>query len=100
MCAGIALFLVLHFSNLSWSYGNLSVISGFHVWRADAQSGPYAIVAAVQGPPTTRYIDHAVQPNHTYFYKVTAYDKTGDSAFSNGVMCQIPAQGVVSCPRF
>jgi len=61
--------------DLSWK-DNARVENGFYVYRRTTGSHrPIAIV----GPNTTSYSDSSLNPGTTYWYKVAAYNDTGES---------------------
>jgi fibronectin type 3 domain-containing protein len=67
-------------------------VAGYRVRRApNADAQP--VVLAVTPPDQTRYVDTSVEPGHTYFYVVTAFDFAGrESAPSNKVSVTIPSR--------
>jgi fibronectin type 3 domain-containing protein len=66
-----------------------ALIVGYNVYRKSKEDSGYARIATrVQGPP---YEDTHVTSGHTYFYAVTAVDKTGrESRLSENIQAKIP----------
>ena len=67
---------------LTWaaSTDNVGVV-GYRVWRSRTSSGSFTQVASVSG---RSYLNTGLSSGVTYYYKVQAYDATGNiSAFSN-----------------
>jgi hypothetical protein len=67
--------------NLSWS-DNSSDESGFKIERKTGASGTYAQVATTNADSIT-YSDTGLSPGTTYYYRVRAYNASGDSTYSN-----------------
>lgn len=57
---------------------------GYDVYRATGRSGPFEKVNK-KPVRSSRYVDHKLQDDTTYYYKVTAIDKNGESAASETV---------------
>jgi len=63
--------------------------SGFKVYRALAESGPFTSIANVK---TSEYLDQGLEKKKAYYYKVRAYDERGlQSGFSAVVRCETEA---------
>ncbi len=63
--------------------------SGFKVYRALSEAGPFTNVANVK---TSEYLDQGLEKKKAYFYKVRAYDERGlQSGFSPVVRCETEA---------
>jgi len=56
--------------------------SGFHIERG---TSPTSVFLEIASPPadTTVYTDRGLSPQTTYYYRIRAYNTTGNSAFSN-----------------
>jgi titin len=70
---------------LSWSAPTSdggSPITGYNVYRGTAPGGE-PVTPLASGVPTTGFTDHGVVNGTTYYYKVTAVNTVGPSAFSN-----------------
>ena len=61
---------------LAWTEASTNV-SGFHIWRRSNSHEAYILVASVNGKATS-YTD-TVNPGHTYYYMVSAYNSAGQS---------------------
>jgi uncharacterized protein len=63
--------------------------SGFKVYRAAAESGPFTHIANVK---TSEYLDQGLEKKKVYYYKARAYDDRGlQSGFSAVVRCETEA---------
>src|SRR4051794_29169637 len=72
-----------HQVSLTWSAPGSnggSAITGYRVYSSTA-SGSETLLTTVG--PTTGYVDTTTRNNATYYYKVTAINAIGESAFSN-----------------
>lgn len=67
--------------NLSW-IDNSGVESGFRLERRIGLNGGYAVYANL-APNTTSFMDTAVTPGNSYFYRIVAFNQNGDSGYSN-----------------
>nr|HID59256.1 hypothetical protein [Desulfobacterales bacterium] len=67
--------------DLSWT-DNSSGESGFKIERKTGSGGTYAQIAVV-GANITNYSDTGLDPSTTYYYRVRAYNNTGNSSYSN-----------------
>ena len=75
--------------DLEWATATESDNAGFHVWRADFETGVYARITSVLIPSTGSpaegasyaYSDSAVKGGRTYWYKLEAVDLHGRSTF-------------------
>ena len=59
--------------------------TSYRVYRATSQNGPYRLLGSVT---TTTYVNTGAKDGVTYYYKVTAVNDSGESAFSNTVSGQ------------
>lgn len=67
--------------NLSWT-NNSSTQTGVKIERKTGLGGIYAQIATV-GAAVTAYNNTGLTPATAYYYRVRAYNDTGDSAYSN-----------------
>jgi photosystem II stability/assembly factor-like uncharacterized protein len=65
---------------LSWS-DNSTNESGFHLYRSDSVSGAYHLTSS-PGFDVTHYTDAGLTKGITYWYRINAYNKVGNSAVS------------------
>jgi peptidyl-Asp metalloendopeptidase len=73
--------------NLAWN-DNSGDEQGFRIERA-ADGGAFSLVAVV-GPDRRSYQDGSTAPSKAYSYRVTAYNSSGASAYSNLVNVTTP----------
>ncbi|RBL88014.1 fibronectin type III domain-containing protein [Chitinophaga flava] len=66
--------------NLTWT-DNSTNETGFEIYRSTSLGGPFNIIATTAAAQTA-YTDSLLQPQTTYYYKVKAINKYGDSGFS------------------
>ena len=59
--------------------------TSYRVYRATSQNGTYSLLGSVT---TTTYVNTGAKDGVTYYYKVTAVNDSGESAFSNIVSGQ------------
>jgi hypothetical protein len=78
--------------NLTWR-DNSSNEQGFKIQRKASASGTWAQIATV-GPGVTVYQNKGLSLNRTYYYRVCAYNASGDSAWSNEASATTRATGV------
>src|SRR5262249_27974593 len=69
--------------SLSWS-DNSNNETGFKIQRKTGATGTYATIVTT-GANVTAYNDSSVADGALYYYRVSATNATGDSAFSNEV---------------
>jgi hypothetical protein len=67
--------------DLTWA-DNSSDETGFKIERALANSGPWVEIA-VAGENATTYSNTGLAPDTRYFYRVRAFNLSGDSGYSN-----------------
>jgi hypothetical protein len=65
--------------DLSWSINTEPDLAGYHVYRSEHQDTPGQLVTPdlLLSPA---YRDTSVQPGHTYWYSVTAVDRSGNES--------------------
>jgi hypothetical protein len=65
---------------LSWEMSPESAASGYEIFRALSESGPFVRIAQVTVP---EYLDQGVEKNTIYYYKIRSFTAKGEqSAFS------------------
>ena len=67
--------------NLSWT-DNSSDETGFRIEIATVSGGPFTEITTV-GANVTTYASTGLDPNTAYFYRVRAYNVSGNSSYSN-----------------
>jgi serine/threonine-protein kinase len=55
---------------LSWAPPNTGPAEGYAVYRSDGPGQGYEVVANVEGAGTTTFVDHRLNTNHRYAYRV------------------------------
>lgn len=79
---------------LAWT-DNAANEAGFRVERAPDVAGlpgTFAVIATINLPDTTGYVDAAVAPKTTYHYRVSAFNTTGTSLASNVATAVTPGE--------
>jgi hypothetical protein len=76
--------------SLSWTASTSTTATGYNVYRASAQGGPFTKLTAT--PITgTSYTDRTVQAGNTYYYAATAVDASNqESAYSAAAQSVVP----------
>ncbi|MBI3353920.1 MAG: S8 family serine peptidase [Nitrospirae bacterium] len=74
--------------NLSWTDNSL-IETGYRIERK-TEGGAYTQIATA-GTNATSYSDSSVSANTTYYYRIRAYNSTGDSSYSNEASARTPA---------
>lgn len=69
------------FVKLSWK-DNAQYEDGFYVYRSEGDNTNYKKIATL-GVDAHSYTDNTVKASTNYYYKVNAFNGTGESAFSN-----------------
>jgi len=67
-------------SSITVSWGAVLNATGYRIYRSDSSSGTYTQVGNSTG---TSYTNTGLSPNTYYYYKVTAYNKDGESSQSS-----------------
>src|SRR5450759_3015809 len=62
--------------NWTWAQGSGDIATGYHIYWATVTGGPYTYLDTTS---VTTYADLVVVAGSTYYYKVTAYNSSGDS---------------------
>jgi len=65
--------------------------AGFKIERKDGEEGSYRNVATV-GANATTYTDKGLIPGVTYYYRVSAYNSSGNSLYSNEIRVDIASK--------
>jgi beta-glucanase (GH16 family) len=82
--------------------------TGFKLYKSEAEQGPFTEVALSLAANTATYTDPNYQEGKTFYYKVKAFNATGESEFSNvasstarvtGVEDNVFSQGLVIYPN-
>jgi N-acetylmuramoyl-L-alanine amidase/fibronectin type 3 domain-containing protein len=84
--------------HLSW--GTSTKASGYIIYRSSTQAGGYQRIAKIESGQTGRYIDKAVSPKKTYFYKIraykTAYGATAYSPYARAVGAKVLSKSAIN----
>jgi Abnormal spindle-like microcephaly-assoc'd, ASPM-SPD-2-Hydin len=79
---------VQHSVDLNWS-ASTSTVAGYNVYRGSHTGGPYQLISL--SAQLMAFTDSTVQSGTTYYYVVTAVDKSGlESSFSNEAVATVP----------
>lgn len=78
-------------ANLTWTASPTAGITGYHVYRSTVHGGPYSLTAS---PTVTNFTD--TPGTGTFFWVVTAFNSSGESARTNEVTAQLPVTVSVS----
>jgi Stage II sporulation protein/Putative Ig domain len=78
--------------DLKWQDNSGTFEDGFKVERAPASAGPWAQIA-IMGTGITNYADTALSGSSTNYYRVRAYNVSGNSAYSGVVGAVAPYSG-------
>ncbi|MDR3543446.1 MAG: hypothetical protein P4L69_21195 [Desulfosporosinus sp.] len=62
--------------SLTWDQASNS--AGYHISRSDTADGDYAKIGDITGNAKTSFTDKTAQSGTTYYYKVGAYNSSGD----------------------
>ncbi len=79
--SGLAALAASNFMSLAWN-DNSSNETGFNVERKTGMSGSWSQIASV-GQNIGAYLDYGVSAGVTYYYRVSAYNASGSSAYTN-----------------
>jgi chitinase len=95
MLLSVGGFAQAHSVTLSWNWaqGTGPAATGFNVYRSTTAAGPFANVGSSTSPAVMTFTDAspAVQvAGSTFFYYVTAFNATAESAPSSTVSGTIP----------
>jgi len=63
--------------SLSWVAGGSPGVTGYHVYRSSAQSGPFTRITSRPVTGATHYPDATVKPSFTYWYAATSMTADG-----------------------
>ena len=82
----------LHNNQLTIAWDDMSTDEiGFKIERKDGEVGSYRNVATV-GANVTQYTDKGLVSGVTYYYRVSAYNATGNSLYSNEIRADIASK--------
>jgi fibronectin type 3 domain-containing protein len=71
---------------VSWnSVGSASEYNTYNIYCSTSPGGPYAYRGSSLNSTTTYYWDYGLQPDTTYYYKVSAYNDSGEGGLSSAV---------------
>jgi len=75
-------------TSITVSWSSVTGATGYKVYRSSSSSGTYSSVGVVT---TTSYTNTGLTAGTTYYYKVSAYNSTGESAQSSSVSAKTSA---------
>ena len=75
-------------AKLAWE-DHSSDEQGFKVERKDGPGGSYREIATV-GPNITTYTDKGLIPGQTYYYRIRAFNQTGNSEYTDEIPFEAP----------
>lgn len=81
---------------VNWETASEVNMLGFYLWRSTEEGGSYSRISDLipaQGDivgATYRFVDNAVEPGQTYFYKLEAVETTGASQFYGPISATLP----------
>jgi hypothetical protein len=79
----------IHSVSLTWAASTSSGVAGYNVYRATTAGGPYTLLASAG--LATSYQDNTVQSGTTYYYVVSAVDRSNNaSPYSNQAQAVVP----------
>jgi hypothetical protein len=81
---------------LTW-HDNSSNETGFQIQRATSSGGPWAQIATV-GANTSSYSNTGLSASTTYYYRVLAYNSSGNSSYSNTANATTQSGGSATIP--
>ncbi len=87
--SGLVALAAPSFMSLAWN-DNSSNETGFTVERKTGASGSWSQIASV-GQNIAAYLDYGVSAGVTYYYRVSAYNASGNSGYSNEAYATIAA---------
>ena len=66
-------------TSIKLSWDTASYASGYRIYRSTSKDGDYKKVGELSGSTKTSFTDKKLSPGKTYYYKVRAYRKVGNS---------------------
>ena len=66
-------------TSIKLSWDKASYASGYRIYRSTSKDGDYKKVGELSGSTKTSFTDKKLSPGKTYYYKVRAYRKVGNS---------------------
>jgi fibronectin type 3 domain-containing protein len=75
--AGLSTSVVFYEITISWTY--VLYVTGYNIYRSTTPLGEYSLIDTTT---TTRYVDSGLEPNTSYYYKVSSYNDNGEGPMS------------------
>ena len=78
---------------LSW-INNASDNLGYHVYRSTSADTGWTLIQTINSPGTTTCLASGLSPSTVYYFRVSAFNPTGDSSFANTASTRTPGDPV------
>jgi tetratricopeptide (TPR) repeat protein len=75
--------------SLTWQNSKESFVDSYIVRRAATETGPYVNIAETSEP---LFVDHNVEPDKKYFYRVAALIKSGNESRQSSMVSGVPSK--------
>jgi fibronectin type 3 domain-containing protein len=74
---------------LNWTANTESDLAGYRIYRSTTK-GNYGAPVATVSPGATSYVASGLTPGVTYFFSITAFDKTGNESIKSNEVSASP----------
>lgn len=80
--------------DIFWQANTEADLAGYRVWRSGSNAGPFSAIASVS---VNAFTDRAVVNGVNYYYRITAFDETGNESTPSETYRDTPRpQGIVT----
>lgn len=86
------------YNSVKLSWKKVTGAAGYRVYRAASKNGTYKAVKTVTGGSTLSYTNGSLTPGTTYYYKIRAYRKSGDTTVYSNYSAISSAKPVLATP--